>query len=391
MTLEEALENEVFSLIEAKVEKWKKTLSNNRTAKLWFQYQDQVAVLRTFQRSERVSLFDLYVQGLCEMHPHLAAAGHNPYTQSLALYIPEMQNLPNTHPEVYKAFNDGLFTVHRSEDDWTGIFTDTYIETGVIRSIKLQSGLTHGRGFSEIVRLLFLFSRPICSNISEAMLEFADLAPDINRKGKHKELSKARMKKDNEDIATLIRFIQERDPFNAERTDLVSLSSGLIAEKNVNCDDAKNVGEKILEDMKGKVIADYHFSIKNQVKTLASYKFVKTADGEQIELDPQLLYQRILLVGLKEYSVEELYAYELCPYPSNLFDTNLRLRSGEKSVLIHELIKLAPASIVPCPPKNQVRHVIDFGNILHKFNWPKHSKYSTLINMYVKHIKDIRS
>lgn len=122
------------------------------------------------------------------------------------------------------------------------------------------------------------------------MLEFANLAPDINRKRKHKELSKARMKKDNEDIATLIRFIQER-------TDLVSLSSGLIAEKNVNCNDAKNVGEKILEDMKGKVIADYHFSKNNQVKTLASYKFVKTADGEQIELDSQLLYQRVLLVG----------------------------------------------------------------------------------------------
>ena len=57
------------------------------------------------------------------------------------------------------------------------------------------------------------------------------------------------MKKDNEDIATLIRVVQKRDPFNAERTDLVSLSSGLIADKNVNCDDAKNVGEKILKDM----------------------------------------------------------------------------------------------------------------------------------------------
>ena len=103
--------------------------------------------------------------------------------------------------------------------------------------------------------------------------------------------------------------------------------------------------------MRGKVIADYHFSKKNQVKTSASYKFVKTSDGEQIELDQQLPYQKVLLVGLKEYSVEELYSYELCSNPSNLFDTNLRLRSGEKSELIHELIKLAPASVVPCPHK----------------------------------------
>ena len=140
---------------------------------------------------------------------------------------------------------------------------------------------------------MFLFSRLICSNISEAIFEFADLAPDLNHI--HKELSKARMKKDYEDITTLIRVIQEIDPSNAERTDLVSPSSGLIADVNVNCDDAKNVGEIILKGMRGKVIADYHFSKKNQVKTLASYKFVKTTDGEQIELDPQLLYQRVLL------------------------------------------------------------------------------------------------
>ena len=104
---------------------------------------------------------------------------------------------------------------------------------------------------------------------------------------------------------------------------LWSSNDGFIADKNVNCDDAKNVGEIILKDMRGKVIADYHFSKKNQVRTLASYKFVKTSDGEQIELDPQLHYQRVLLVGLKEYSVEELYSYELFSYPSNL-----RLRRG---------------------------------------------------------------
>ena len=71
------------------------------------------------------------------------------------------------------------------------------------------------------------------------------------------------MKKDNGDIATLISLIKERDPFNTARTDLGSLSSGLIADKNVNCDDAKNVGEIILKGMRGKVIADYHFSKKS--------------------------------------------------------------------------------------------------------------------------------
>ena len=87
------------------------------------------------------------------------------------------------------------------------------------------------------------------------------------------------------------------------------------------------------------------------MKTLASHIFVKTTDGEIIKLDPQLLHQRLLLTGLKDFTVEELYSYELCSYPPNLFDTNVQLRSGDKDDLIHELIKLAPASIDPCPPK----------------------------------------
>ena len=40
------------------------------------------------------------------------------------------------------------------------------------------------------------------------MLEVADLAPDHNKKGMHKELTKGRMKKDNGDITTLIKVLQ---------------------------------------------------------------------------------------------------------------------------------------------------------------------------------------
>ena len=55
------------------------------------------------------------------------------------------------------------------------------------------------------------------------MLEVADLAPDHNKKGMHKELTKGRMKKDNGDITTLIKVLLELDPFNKELTNLVIL------------------------------------------------------------------------------------------------------------------------------------------------------------------------
>ena len=51
------------------------------------------------------------------MHPYPAAAGHNNYTKSLALFIPRMQDLERNlpHPEVYKAFMSGLFPVRRTD------------------------------------------------------------------------------------------------------------------------------------------------------------------------------------------------------------------------------------------------------------------------------------
>ena len=106
----------------------------------------------------------LYLQSLCDTHPYLAAAGHNNYTKSLALFIPEIIDLKRTHPDVYEAFaNKGLFQVRRTDGVWSGIFTDLVIEQVLMAGLTTSRGLTRGRGFDESTRLLFLLSRPICA------------------------------------------------------------------------------------------------------------------------------------------------------------------------------------------------------------------------------------
>ena len=54
--------------------------------------------------------------------------------------------------------------------------------------------------------------------------------------------------------------------------------------------------------------------------------------------------------------------------------------------MIHVLIKLAPTGIISCSLKEEVSYVVDFGDIILKFNWPKHTKHSTLIESYIKFI-----
>ena len=61
------------------------------------------------------------------MRPYLAAAGHNNYTQSLALFIPKMLDVERTHPDVHAAFMRGIFPVRRSDGPWSGIFIDLFI------------------------------------------------------------------------------------------------------------------------------------------------------------------------------------------------------------------------------------------------------------------------
>ena len=119
---------------------------NHRTAKLWLQYQRMIQILRSFLRSIRTGYWKLYLKSLCDMHPYLAAAGHNNYTKSLALFIPRMQDLERTHPKVYRAFMSGLFPVRRTDGAWCGMFTDLFIEQVLIAGIKSNGGLTRGRG-----------------------------------------------------------------------------------------------------------------------------------------------------------------------------------------------------------------------------------------------------
>ena len=244
------------------------------------------------------------------MHPYLVATGHNKYTKSLALFIPRMQDLERTHPEVYRAFMSGLFPVRRADSAWRCMFTDLFIEQVLMAGLKSSGRLTHGRGFNESTRLLFLLSTPICSEISHSEFKIAELSPD-DENG-HRDLTASRINRDMSDIRKLVEVSNDSGVFSTSFTKLLSLSKGLIAEESVNAEDAKSVGAKILQGMVDETVSAYSFSQEKQAKTLASAAYVKTPSGGQVELDPQRFYQRLLLMGVEVMLIAELLGYELC-------------------------------------------------------------------------------
>ena len=191
MTLDDALQSDALSIVQSHLDDRWASMQSYGTARLWIQYQDTVAILRSFIRSACIGCWPLYLQSLREMHPFLAAAGHNNYTKSLALFIPRMIDLEQTHPDVYRAFMNGLFPVRRSDGVWSRIFTDLFIEQVLMARIKSTGGLTHGRRFSYSTRLLFLLSRPVCGNVNQAVFALGGIC--VETPDGHRELTSRKL------------------------------------------------------------------------------------------------------------------------------------------------------------------------------------------------------
>ena len=96
--------------------------------------------------------------------------------------------------------------------------------------------------------------------------------------------------------ASLLNALAEQNPFTSQQS-LRNIMNGVHANDTVNVDDAKDIGQGILASMTGTFVTEFAFKRSNQAVTLATKSSVKF-DGEKIQVDPQLLFQR-LIVALK--------------------------------------------------------------------------------------------
>ena len=102
---------------------------------------------------------------------------------------------------------------------------------------------------------------------------------------------------------------------------MCGLVTGVYAHEYVNADDAKTVGQLILDSMVEQSVRDISFQRKTQAVTLAVKTAVKV-DGESVQIDPQLLFQRLSLIATNgtHDKPASVFKYELCSHPPALFD-----------------------------------------------------------------------
>lgn len=135
--------------------------------------------------------------------------------------------------------------------------------------------------------------------------------------------------------------------------------------------------------MDGRTPGDYTFKRKDQTVTLGMRSSVRI-DGNEIQVEPQLLFQRLVIVAEKCDVLKSALKYELCSYPPSLFDSSLLLHEAKKPALADAIWKLAGPDV---PAENVVdgsQYILDGGALLQRIPWSQGSTYKDICHIYTR-------
>jgi hypothetical protein len=92
----------------------------------------------------------------------------------------------------------------------------------------------------------------------------------FNNSTQHQDISKSRVKRDEQDIKLLLNFLKESSPLVGESKTLRSIAADVSASNHCNVDDSKAIGLRIIESMRDKLVAEFSFKKKDQAQLMTS-------------------------------------------------------------------------------------------------------------------------
>lgn len=363
-----------------RLEEYKNDLSScSRTAKLWLQYLEYMQIVKDFIRSERTGDFNLYLYSISRMINLFAATAHIHYAKSARLHLQNMLNLNESHPWVHDQFTKGFHTIRRSDKFWAGLWSDLIIEQVMMRSIKSSGGLTRGRGIAESTRQLWLGSIHRSADIHNAMTKLTGACRKTSEQ--HVELTSSRMKRDTKDCQTVKDWFDNHEPFDKNEPQLKSLSTGLTAPEQIDCDKVEEIGRAIQKKLDDLNFEDVSIKRKEKAKTFEDLLPAVQIGDTKVVIDPTILFSRLTALANFEKDVSDNFQYELTPEPTSLFKLGM-MRKPSKSTLRNHFIKMENT----CSVESHDVCVIDGGALLHKVLWPS-TTYEAVINEYINYVK----
>ena len=231
---DEFIESHCFEQFNNAVIDYKQYLeSTSDLAKFWLSYLSMVELLLNTMYATRTGDWNLLLECVRDIPRYAFAYDNYNFARYLTPWLFEMLTLETSHPEVYREFKKGNFSVQLSETNPFGrCEPDRVIETTVHKDTKTPGGLT---GFSTKTNAVdrWTINASYRASLYSHLQEFLGTN---TKKYVHTDLQKSRIRNDQDDVTSMLSIIEECfiDPFS--ENPLLSISNGILATEKLVLD-----------------------------------------------------------------------------------------------------------------------------------------------------------
>ena len=168
------------------------------------------------------------------------------------------------------------------------------------------------------------------SHISYAVEQYVGVSSASSEQ--HIYLRESRKVRDKSDVDKIIDWFTAHSPFHQTPPELISLSTGIVADNETNCEQAYEFGQSEIVKLTEQAFIDVHYSRKRRVKSLATSSMGVKLRNDVVDVNPHQLFNMIICVIRSDADLADCFKYEWSPTSASLFD-NTSMRNTNKARL----------------------------------------------------------
>ena len=353
--------------------------TQSRTTKMWvYNVIKPTFLMMMFSRASHEGDWPLHIKVAEAMLPYMFAAHKYNYGRYGLYYVRSMTWLG---PEILEKFCGGEQSLHHTAGIYNRQWSDMFIETNWMRKGHGPGGII-GNTESPQTMATWVYSMDATMTLTGDLKKMSGDYEKVQMT--HKEESASRIRRDGNDRkslkATLESCIDPMDPTTHEAGCLLNISSGQLAQPNVNVDKAVDIGANQLIQFEALWPEGFYNSLAKQVTTFAAKKKCLTIEENSV-MDQEAIYARVigLLVSQRDLDLQQVLSTELTAYPPSMFQADGQMRVATRKATLKKNLQVEVSQRLTTRPTAMV---IDVSALLWTLSWPSHGTVDTFISVF---------
>ena len=316
----------------------------------WTTSMELEICILTYVRSLREANFAMYLDALTELVPWFYALDHTNYARWIPVHLRDMAQLPKTHPDIYREFNAGHFTVQKTKRVFSAIPIDQAHEQNNA-CVKGDGGAVGLTDNLSALRRWMIAGPEVARVIGE--FENSDLQENRRVDTHHHDQTASVQTSFARDVRSLVTVVEELgNPFEEKSQDLLVLDTKEIADPAVvkTVSNAKCIGHDQFDAFTKERLIDRTKSIDDTIHRnklpLFGTPASKASKGKQqlnsLKCDVELFSRLYISCQTRDGNLEEFFRHENQSCPPSLSVAG-RLHLGTKSDMLVCLEDLSEA------------------------------------------------